>query len=196
METLSKKWVFILINASMVILLGLMLLLVPLNFLKGFIFVIGAVIAFVGLVLVFGAFGYARENKSMVFWLFQGLFNLVIGALVMLFPEASVKFLLILAGLWAIVLGIYQFSVGITSNPDIRSKTLLKINGAVSVVLGILFIFAPEIIAGIIVQILGVILLIIGGIMVYFSILLKQLGKITDAEIVDFEPENEEESIP
>jgi len=182
MEMLSKKWILILINAVLVIAFGLALLLVPIEILKSLVFIVGTVIAFIGLVLIFGAFNYAKENKSMVFWLFQGLFNMLIGGIVMFFPEASIKFLLILAGLWAIVLGVYQFSIGLIAQLEIKGKLWHKINGFLAIIIGILLIFAPEIFMGFMLFIFGFILIVIGGGMVYFALLLKRLGQLVQEE--------------
>ena len=200
MELLSKKWVLILINAILVIGFGLILLIVPIETLKSLIFIVGTFIAFAGLVLIFGAFNYAKENKSMIFWLFQGLFNMVIGGIVMLFPEASIKFLLILAGLWAIVLGVYQFSVSLIPDLEIKGKLWHRINGIIAIIIGLLLIFAPELIMGLMLQIFGFLLLVIGGGMLYFAFLLKRLGKIASqenkVEIIDIDPTIEDDVNP
>lgn len=180
MELLSKKWVLILINALLVICFGIILLLVPIEILESFVFIIGTVIAFVGLVLIFGAFNYTKENKSMVIWLFQGLFNMAIGGIVMFFPEASIKFLLILAGLWAIVLGLYQFSFSLITELEIKGKAGHKINGFATMVIGLLLIFTPELIVGLMILVFGFLLLAIGGGMIYFALLLRRLGQITE----------------
>ncbi|MBN2237658.1 MAG: DUF308 domain-containing protein [Bacteroidales bacterium] len=177
MKLLAQKWIFILLNATLVIAFGLVLVIVPLEFLKKLVFIVGAIIAFVGLLLVFGAFNYAKENKSMVFWLFQGVFNLVIGAIVMFNTEASVKFLLILAGLWAIILGVYQFSVGLIRDSQLTHKNVLRINGLVAIALGLLLIFAPELLAGIMIQIFGFVIILVGSGMLFFAFILRKLGK-------------------
>ena len=203
MELLSKKWVLILINAIIVIIFGLLLLFIPIETLKNIVFLIGTLIGLVGLLLIFGAFNYAKESKSMVFWLFQGLFNLVIGAIVMFFPEASVKFLLILAGMWAIVLGIYQFSIGIMTKSQIQSKNLHKVNGLFAIVIGLFLIFFPELLVGLMVFVFGIILLLIGAGMLYFAFMLKKLGKIAvqiepivEAEVIIPNPKEDSEVNP
>lgn len=200
---LSKKWVLILINALLVISFAFLLIFVPMETLTKAVFIIGILIGFVGLILIFGAFNYAKESKSMVFWLFQGLFNLVIGSLIIFFPEASIQFLLILAGLWAIVLGVYQFSVSLNSSSEIKGKTWHRVNGIAAIVIGLLLIFAPNLIMGLMVQIFGFILLIIGGGMLYFAFLLKSLGKMAaelnvtiDEEDIKEDPFEKDEIIP
>ncbi|MFH1001160.1 MAG: DUF308 domain-containing protein [Bacteroidota bacterium] len=192
MEMLSKKWVLVLINAIIVLVFASLLILFPIEFLKNFVFVIGTLIAFVGLILIFGAFNYAKESSNMVFWLFQGLFNLVVGAIVMFFPEASSKFLLILAGLWAIVLGVYQFSIGLMSKTEIKHHNLHKINGLLFVIIGLLLIFAPEIFVGTLIVIFGIVLMILSLGLLYFAIMLKKLG--AKAEEIYTETEKKSDS--
>ncbi|MBN1650830.1 MAG: DUF308 domain-containing protein [Bacteroidales bacterium] len=189
MELLSKKWILILINAILVISFGLILLIVPIETIKNLVFVVGIIIAFVGLILIFGAFNYARENKNMLFWMVQGLFNLLIGGVVMFYPEASFKFLLILAGLWAIVLGVYQLSVSLNSTLELKGKTWHKINGFATILLGFLLIFFSEMIMGILIQLFGIMILIIGFGMLYFSILLKKLSK-AEKDYIPNDPPN------
>lgn len=189
MELLSKKWVLILINSILVIGFGLILLIVPIETIKNLVFLVGIIIAFVGLILLFGAFNYAKENKSMIFWMVQGLFNLLIGGVVMFYPEASFKFLLILAGLWAIVLGVYQLSVSLNSTLQLKGKNWHKINGFATILIGFLLIFFSEMIIGFLIQVFGIVIIIIGASMLYFSILLKKLSKV-EAEYVPNETDH------
>jgi uncharacterized membrane protein HdeD (DUF308 family) len=171
MEILSKKWLLIFLNALAVFAIGLILLLTPIEVIRSFVFVVGIVIAFMGLLLIFGAFAHLSTNKTAVFWLIQGMFNLLIGGIVLFYPEASFRFLMILSGLWALVIGIYQFSVSFTA---INSSVLLRVNGFVVIGLGLVLIFAPELFVGLMIQILGLLLVLIAGVMFYFSFLLYQ----------------------
>lgn len=190
METLKNKWILLLTNAIIAIIIGLVFLFVPEQTLKTIGFGAGIIILLSGLFLVFGAFSYAKKGQNMFFWLIEGIINLSLGIILIINPEWLAKFLLLLIGLWALILGIYQLYAGFINSKSIKNNVLLKINGLAAIVIGLVLLFRPDMVANFIVQLLGVISVLIGSIMMYFAFVLKKATKVQEAEIVD-EPSKE-----
>lgn len=189
MEALKNKWFLLMANAAIAIIAGIVFLFVPEKTLATIGFAAGIVILLSGLFLVFGSFSYAKKGKNMFFWLVEGIINLSLGIILVINPTWLVEFLLILIGLWALILGIFQLYTGFVNARHINNNALLKINGLAAAVVGLVLLFKPEMVASFVVQLLGVISIIIGGIMMYFAFIVKKASsqKITEAEIVEEE---------
>ncbi len=197
MESLKNKWFLLMANAIIAIIAGVIFLFVPQETLATVGFAAGIVILISGLFLVFGAFSYAKEGKNMFFWLLEGLVNLSLGIILIVEPIWLIQFILLIIGLWAVILGVFQLYTGFVNSTQIDKKNLMKINGLVSLVIGAILIFRPEMVAGVIIQLLGVISIIVGGVMMYFAFLIKRIQKeveaaqkvetatVVDAEIID-----------
>jgi uncharacterized membrane protein HdeD (DUF308 family) len=195
MEALKNRWFLLMANAAIAIIAGVVFLFVPEQTLKTIGFAAGIVILLSGLFLVFGAFSYAKKGQNMFFWLVEGIINLSLGIILIVNPAWLVEFLLILIGLWALILGVYQLYTGFVSSKQIKNNSLLKINGLASAVIGLVLLFKPDMVASFVVQLLGIISILIGGIMMYFAFLIKKAGKVQEAIVVEDieEPISEEE---
>jgi len=196
MEALKNKWFLLMANATVAIIVGLIFLFVPQETLATIGFAAGIIILLSGLFLVFGAFSYAKKGQNMFFWLVEGLINLTLGIILIINPAWLIEFLLILIGLWALILGIYQLYTGFMHAKHINNSTLLKINGLAAAVIGLILLLKPEMVASFIIQLLGVLSILIGAIMMYFAFLLKKAAKnlnppVIEAEIVEENIEEE-----
>lgn len=194
MEALKNKWFLLMANATIAIIVGLIFLFVPEQTLATIGFAAGIIVLLSGLFLVFGAFSYAKKGQNMFFWLIEGLINLSLGIILIINPAWLIEFLLILIGLWALILGIYQLYTGFAHAKEIKNATLLKINGLAAAVIGLILLLKPEMVASFIVQLLGVISVLIGAIMMYFAFLLKKVAKNVNPPVFEDEMVEEEEN--
>lgn len=186
MEALKNKWFLLMANAVIAIIAGIVFLFVPNETLATIGFAAGIVILLSGLFLVFGAFSYAKQGKNMFFWLIEGLINLALGIILIVNPTWLLEFILIMIGLWALILGIFQLYTGFVNSKDVKNNNLLKLNGLAAAVIGVILLLKPDMVASFVVQLLGAISIIIGGIMMYFSFLLRKLVK--EVKVVSEEP--------
>ncbi|NPD86812.1 hypothetical protein HNS38_18765 [Lentimicrobium sp. L6] len=177
MEALKNKWFLLMANAAIAIIAGIVFLFVPEQTLATIGFAAGIIILLSGLFLVFGAFSYAKQGKNMFFWLVEGLINLSLGVILIVNPSWLLEFLLILIGLWALILGIFQLYTGFAHSKQIKNATLLKINGFAALVIGLILLFKQDMVASFIIQLLGVISILIGGVMMYFAFMMKKVAK-------------------
>lgn len=198
MEALKNKWFLLMANAAIAIIAGIVFLFVPEQTLTTIGFAAGIIILLSGLFLVFGAFSYAKQGKNMFFWLVEGLINLSLGVILIVNPSWLLEFLLILIGLWALILGLFQLYTGFVNSKQIKNTTLLKINGLAALVIGLVLLFKPDMVASFIIQLLGVISILIGGVMMYFAFMMKKVAKqmnppIEDAKVVEESTKEKEE---
>ena len=164
-------------NGIIALIVGVIFLLVPSETLATIGFAAGIIVLLSGLFLVFGAFSYAKENKNMFFWLSEGLVNLALGIILIINPEWLLEFIMIIIGLWALILGIYQLYIGIAEKKVVLNPKVLIINGLATSIIGAIILFKPEMVASFVIQILGVISIILGGIMMYFAFMIKRYEK-------------------
>jgi len=184
MESLKNKWSLLMTNAVIAIIAGIIFVFVPQESIATLGFAAGIIILISGLFLVFGAFSHAQQGKNMFFWLLEGLINLSVGIVLIINPEWLIQFILILIGLWSIILGVFQLYTGFVNSKNINNNGLLKLNGLAFTVIGLLLLFKPEMVAGIVVQILGIISILIGGVMMYFAFLIKRIKNEVEKEQV------------
>ncbi|OYT15786.1 MAG: hypothetical protein B7C24_11230 [Bacteroidetes bacterium 4572_77] len=175
--TLRNKWFLLMINGIIALIAGFVFVLVPGDILQTIGFVAGIVILLSGLFLVFGAFSHAKENRNMLFWLIEGLINLTLGIVLMINPEWLAQFIMIIIGLWAMILGLYQLYIGIAQSKNIARNKVLIINGVITTIIGVLILAKPELVAQLTLQILGIVSILLGLIMLYFSYLIKKYEK-------------------
>lgn len=107
------------------------------------------------LVLVFGAYAFvdgifalvaglraARHHGRSAPLLIEGVLNLLIGALIFLWPAAALVALVWVIAIWAVVTGVLLIAAGIALIRH-SGEWLLILGGIVSVLLGIVLFFAP-----------------------------------------------------
>ncbi|NOR86855.1 MAG: hypothetical protein GQ527_04540 [Bacteroidales bacterium] len=182
MEALKNKWFLLMANALIAIIAGIVFLFVPEKTLATIGFAAGIIILLSGLFLIFGAFSHAKEGKNMFFWLIEGLVNLSLGIILIVNPIWLIEFVLLILGLWAVVLGIFQLYTGFVNSTDIKNNGVMKLNGIVALVIGVVLIFKPEMVSGFIIQLLGVISILIGAVMMYFAFLIKKVAQVAQQQ--------------
>jgi len=108
------------------------------------------------MVLLFGAYslvdgvfsiiaGLRAAQRHERWWPFalEGLLSLIVGAVAFLMPAAAAFALLFVVAAWAILTGVIRISAAIRLRKEIRGEWMLILNGALSVILGILLIVIP-----------------------------------------------------
>jgi uncharacterized membrane protein HdeD (DUF308 family) len=93
----------------------------------------------------------------------------------MYFPENSLKFFLIVIGVWAVVIGIVQLIILVNAKGEIPGKNIFLFNGLLTLAIGILLFFDPYSLAEFIIKVIGVFSLIFGSILIYLSFVLRRI---------------------
>jgi uncharacterized membrane protein HdeD (DUF308 family) len=133
--------------------------------------------AFVTLVVLFGVFsivygifalgfasrGASRARGSIIL---NGIISIVAGILVLVWPQISAVTLLLVISVWAIVAGISDIATAIRLRHELEHEWVLALEGALSIVFGVLLVMSP--LAGAIVLGLwvGAYALVLGGMLI------------------------------
>lgn len=164
-----------------------------LEVLRGVAAIIFGILAFVWpgitlftLVLFYGAFvlvdgvlaiaaAIMGGNAAPRWWLaIVGLAGIVAGALTFLWPGVTALVLLLFIAAWAIVLGVFEIIGAIRLRKEIEGEWLLILNGAISIVFGLVLLWRPELGALAVVWIIGAYAIILGVIYVLFGLKLRK----------------------
>lgn len=143
-------------------------------------------ITLVTLVLFYGAFvlvdgvlalaaAVMGGNAMPRWWLaIVGLAGIVAGALTFVWPGITAFILLLFIAAWAIVLGIFEIVGAIRLRKEIEGEWLLILNGALSVLFGLVLLWRPGLGALAVVWIIGAYAIVLGVIYVIFGLKLRQ----------------------
>jgi uncharacterized membrane protein HdeD (DUF308 family) len=144
-------------------------------------------VAFLSLVLVFGAFAFvdgvfalvaafAGGAKSENWWwlVLEGLFGILIGILTIVQPAAMGMAWIFMIAIWAIVTGVLEIITAIRVRKEITGEWALILAGALSVCFGLLAAFYPASGAVAVGFILGIYALIFGVIFISLAFRLRR----------------------
>lgn len=109
----------------------------------------------------------ARKNKNWGLLLLESVAGLILGILIISWPEASIYMAAVLIGIWMLVTGVLQLGEAVFDNS--KAKSLLGAGGLLSLVIGLILIALPmetvhlaHILSGIQSVLLGVIFIGLG----------------------------------
>jgi uncharacterized membrane protein HdeD (DUF308 family) len=103
-----------------------------------------------------------------------GIAGIVAGALTFLWPGITALVLLVFIAAWAIVLGVFEIIGAIRLRKEIEGEWLLILNGAISVLFGLVLLWRPGVGALAVVWIIGAYAIILGVIYVLFGLKLRK----------------------
>jgi len=169
MEQKSKKnWWFLVFN-------GLIAIFFDTDLIRALLIYIGIGGAAVGVILLLAALRNIKKDKHAGMLLFESILTVIIGLVFLLFPSFSMKFILVIIGVWAVILGVVQLAILVNIKEKFPSKNILLFNGILTTVLGVMLFFDPVTTAGFLLKLLGVFAIIFGILMIYFGFVLKTL---------------------
>jgi uncharacterized membrane protein HdeD (DUF308 family) len=140
LHSLAQNWWALALRGLAAVLFGLLTFLVP------GITLLTLVLWFGVYALVDGAFNVIAFFRSFAHhWalLVEGLIGLVVGVLTFAWPAITAIALLYLIAFWAIFTGVFEIIAGIRLRKVISNEWLLLLMGLLSLVFGILILFAP-----------------------------------------------------
>jgi uncharacterized membrane protein HdeD (DUF308 family) len=176
METKTfKNWWFLSLNGCIAILFGLLLLLFTKEFVLTVVVYIGILILLAGLVLLLVAIYNLKKDRSVALMMVQAIASIAIGLIMMIFREESLRVFMILVGVWAVVVGIFQLVVLVNVKRNLNNKNIILFNGLLTVALGVAMVFKPFVIGDIIASIVGVLSILFGIVMVYLGFIIRKV---------------------
>jgi uncharacterized membrane protein HdeD (DUF308 family) len=115
-----------------------------------------------GIISIFVGYRHSLISRPSVTWYLEGAFSLIIGILIISYPESSVNFFMIIFGIWALVIGIFQLTAYTRFRElNIHSGSLL-FSAVAALIVAILILLKPFESAGFITFIIALYAIIYG----------------------------------
>lgn len=182
----NPKWTGLAYNGAVAVCIGLLFIFVPQEFVLTIVQIIGVLLGLTGLMMLAANF-FRKKSKGPinVYYLFQGFLNLGFGGIMLVNPEGMIDFLMLIVGLWALAIGLFQFVTAVQMRKLQRSGNFLLINGLAFIVIALLMILNPQLIITTLMALVGALVSLLGVILLYFAYLLYQKQKITSHEVIE-----------
>ncbi len=140
---LIRNWWALALRGVAALLLGLAAFIVP-GVTVGFLVALFGVYAFVdGILALIAGVRAVERHERFLSLIAKGLLGMGAGLLAFILPGATLIALLYLIALWAIITGVFEISAALHLHRA-HGEWLLLLNGALSVLLGALFIVWPR----------------------------------------------------
>jgi uncharacterized membrane protein HdeD (DUF308 family) len=166
---LARNWWAVALRGAFAILLGLIAFAMPPVFLASLVLVFGAYAIVDGVFAIVAGLRAAQRHERWWPLALEGLVDILAGIIVFLLPAAALLAFLYLVSAWSIVTGLFRIAAAIRLRKQIEGEWLLILNGALSVLFGVVIALFPAV--GLI-----TVVWIIGAYAVVFGILLVALG--------------------
>ena len=161
------------INGLLALLIGAFALFDSQTLLVSLSMYFGLLVLIAGLLLLIGAYDSHRKQKKYELLLIEGAAMSVVGLLILIFPLSTLKLFLLLIGVWALLTGLIKVYVPVSLGSGFAYRNVMLISGLLFSALGLALLVNPEWIVTHLLIIMGVVLIIIGILTIYFSFMIK-----------------------
>lgn len=153
-DELKKGWWLLLISGIFSVLIGGLLIFWPGATITVITAVIGLFMVITGVVRFFVAIlGSDTQDRRLM--VIAGIIGIVLGVLVMKFPEATIGVIVLIVALFWLVSGLVDFFRGLT-NEHMPDRTVRIMFGAISVLFGVVILVWPAVTVGVFAVFAGV----------------------------------------
>src|SRR6056297_1172180 len=153
----SNPWILVTQGAIMII-FGIIAIVNPEVTLKAIVQFFGILLLLVGLFFVIITKSKFKEISE--FWFYDGLANIIIGLLVIIFPSFVVNLFVIILGIIALIFGIITLNLIVKHKPRIFWLSIIR--NVILIAVGLLFILVPFQGASVIINVIGLVALFYG----------------------------------
>jgi uncharacterized membrane protein HdeD (DUF308 family) len=174
-----RNWWFLAVNGLIFIAFGLIILLFTQEFILTLVRWFGIFLLAGGAILLFLGINKVRKEKAATADLVQAIASIAIGFSVLLFTTESIKLFIMLLGVWGIILGVIQLVVVVNFKGDVKGKNVMLLNALFTAGLGVALLFNPYTWGMFLVKVVGVCAILLGLLMVYFSLVLRSVKNTT-----------------
>ncbi len=139
----TLKWVLA-VRGIVAIMFGLAAIFLPELTIQLLILIFGITILVDGFINSIGAIQSRRDVQDWWVYLLEGVFSIVLGCLVIFWPQISGIALLVIIAVWAIVSGIAKMTAAIGLRKLIEGELILLFSGILSVIFGFTMLLFPS----------------------------------------------------
>jgi uncharacterized membrane protein HdeD (DUF308 family) len=168
-SVLIRNWWAVALRGALAILFGLMAIVMPGITLAVIVLLFGSYSLVDGVFALVAGLRAARQHERWWHLALEGIADIVVGVIAFVVPLATALAFLYLVGAWAIVTGVFRIAAAIRLRKEIEGEWLLILNGAVSVLFGVVIFTYPGAglvtlvwLLGMYAMIFGIILLALG----------------------------------
>ena len=140
LHTLARNWWALALRGLVAVLFGLLTFFVPGITLVTLVLLFGVYALMDGLFNVIAFFRVPAHHWAL---LLEGVIGIIAGILTFAWPAITAVALLYVIAFWAIFTGVFEIIAGIRLRKEITNEWLLLVQGALSLLFGILILFAP-----------------------------------------------------
>lgn len=143
-QTKSKKedlFIFLVIKALLAIGLGMAFLLNPDGMLSTFSYIVGIVLIVYGVIEIFNGIKAKKEFSFGNLIIEDGLMNIIVGLVLVFWPNLGPNMVMIILGLWIILGGIIQLVIANKYKDKIGGRNF---RGIITIILGAIILFNPS----------------------------------------------------
>jgi len=192
MNKITNKWLGLLINGLISVSIGVVFLLFYPDLFDLVIRIIGGLLIVAGGYLLVNEFFIKNKSSYNYFWLLEAIFNVVVGVIMILNPESMKRMIFVFIGAWLVLVSILEIYIALKSSKFLILYQGLLIGGIITLVIGGLII-EYTFIENLIGSFISWVVIFIGAILIFYSILLMLKNKEKHPEeIVDNEDYNNE----
>ena len=176
-KAIKHGWWALLIRGLVAIVFGILCFAMP-GMTLGFLITLFGAFALVD--GVFGLIAYFQAKKAGEDYggmLFEAIVGIVVGLVVLFWPDLTAVILLWLIGGWAIVTGLLEIIAAIKLRKEIKGEFWMILGGLVSVAFGVILFARPGIGALAVIWYIGIYAIVFGIILVALAFVARKAGK-------------------
>ena len=143
LELLRKEWGWIALRGFLALIFGVLTFAMPGITLVILVVVWGAYALIDGVLALVAGFRIRDNGKPLWSLIVVGLVGIAAGVVTFFWPGLTALTLMLIIGLWAIAIGIFQIAAAVRFRKHIRGEWLHALSGVVSVVFGIAVVARP-----------------------------------------------------
>lgn len=170
---MQKNWWILTINGVLAILFGGLALFATEAVIISISMYFGLLILIGGILLLLGAIDHKRKQKEYNMMMAEGIITIILGIVIMVFPGQTLKLFFIFIGIWSLVLGLFKIYLSIALRKVIKNSLILMFGGIVLFGIGLILLLDPAWVAGLVLQIIAIIFILVGMLLVYNSFAIK-----------------------
>ena len=140
---LQNYWWLFLLRGLLGIALGVFALMFPAAALGVVVILIGAYLIVDGVIAIFKAIQILRSDPHWWVLLLEGILGVAVGLVIFASPGLSIVTLSLLVGFWAIFSGISAVGASLRVHTHVPGEWLYLVFGIISLIFGIMVVFAP-----------------------------------------------------
>jgi uncharacterized membrane protein HdeD (DUF308 family) len=176
-EKLGEMWWSFMVRGVLAAALGLCALIWPSASLAILLRLVGIYCLLDGVTGLIGALRASERGAHLL----QAILGLVVGVLLLFWPEGSVRTLLVIFGIWALLTGVSQIWAARQQEVEGGERSAMTTIGWVAVVVGLILIVWPGTGVVTIAWLIGIVALLLGVSLIWLALRLKRLQARVDA---------------